>query len=279
MKIDLEYIRNFLQTTIEDSQLIYLINHYFQYITAAINVETTIEDEDISIINLNTPTPNLETDDLTVLQETLLYGIACDLIHMNIPVIDITPELYNRVINNLDTSTLIKNPPDSDFEYNLTFCDIFNNYIAYLKKYVNYYNTEIGDELTVPYIRQILDLDPQQVSDQQLNFLMKYYTKYLTDTIPDVDTTSMLFQEAIYLMIACQIFKTNPMAITTPTSYTVDEVEETYGLTFDRQGNTWCDLADAAIATLKKKTYKNYGVKPFDRVGARSKYNGYGPTG
>ena len=59
MKIDLEYIRNFLQTTIEDSQLIYLINHYFQYITAAINVETTIEDEDISIINLNTPTPNL----------------------------------------------------------------------------------------------------------------------------------------------------------------------------------------------------------------------------
>ena len=26
MKIDLEYIRNFLQTTIEDSQLIYLIN-------------------------------------------------------------------------------------------------------------------------------------------------------------------------------------------------------------------------------------------------------------
>lgn len=279
MKIDLEYIRNFLQAEIDDDQLTYLVEHYFNYTIEKVNVATTMEEEDISLININTPTPNIETDELTILQETIIYGIACDLTQMKIPVTEITHQIYNRVIQNIDTEPLTRNPDGSEFEYTLTFCIIFNNYLEYFKDYVNYYSTGIGNTLTVQYVRQILDLDPKQVPDEQIEFLMKYYTKYITDAIPDVDTDSMLFQETVYLMLACQLFKTNPMAITTPTSYTVDEVEETYGLAFDRQGNTWCDLANAGLAALKKKTYKNYGIKPFDRLGARSKYNRYGPTG
>ena len=59
----------------------------------------------------------------------------------------------------------------------------------------------------------------------------------------------------------------------------MDEVSETFGLNFDKFGNTWCDLADEAISDLKKYTYKNYGVKSFNRAGARTKYQKWGPTG
>lgn len=61
--------------------------------------------------------------------------------------------------------------------------------------------------------------------------------------------------------------------------YYVDEVREKFELNFDKAGNTWCDLANAAINDLKKQTFGYYGIAAYDRPGARTKYNNYGPTG
>ena len=101
----------------------------------------------------------------------------------------------------------------------------------------------------------------------------------MSDIIPDVDVESPLFQQAVYLSVACHIFKTNPTAITTPVMYYVDEVREKFQIDFDKNKNTWCDLANAAINDLKKKTYGYYGLRAYDRPGARTKYGVHGPSG
>ena len=87
-----------------------------------------------------------------------------------------------------------------------------------------------------------------------------------------------MFKQALYMQVACHIFRTNPDIITSPTSYKVDEVAEWFDISFDKFKNTWCDLADAALSDLKKQTYGYYGLRAYDRPGARTKYGGYGPS-
>ena len=101
-------------------------------------------------------------------------------------------------------------------------------------------NDYLNDESQVGYVRRLLNLNPTIVVDKEIEFLIDHYTKYITELMPDVDT-------------------------------------ESTDLAFDKEGNTWCDLADAAMADLKKTTFKNYGVKVFDRRGARTKYGAWGP--
>ena len=81
------------------------------------------------------------------------------------------------------------------------------------------------------------------------------------------------------MQIACHIFKLKPNLIGSPKSYKVDEVRVTWTLNFDKEGNTWCDLAEEALADLKKKFYGKYGFVAWDRPGARTKYGYHGPGG
>ena len=50
MIVDLSYIKNVLEVDVEDSQLQYLLHHYFDDICQKINVITTLIEQEISDI-------------------------------------------------------------------------------------------------------------------------------------------------------------------------------------------------------------------------------------
>jgi len=80
MIIDPTYIQTVLNTEVDDSVINYLIKHFFNYVCNKTNLDTTLEEEEISTTKLDTPQiPNILEDDLTLFQETIIYGIACDL--------------------------------------------------------------------------------------------------------------------------------------------------------------------------------------------------------
>lgn len=266
MIIDIPYIKQAFNIQIDDDKIIYLINHYFDYICEHINVSTTLEEEEISLEKLENPiyNPIFPNDELTLFQETLMFAIACNLSTLGISNSYIPEQIYNKYITFFDT--------DAQEDYVLTYCDIFNYCLDQLSSILN-------TDSNVGYLRRLLNISPEEVSDNEIEFLIEHYTKYLSDIIPDVDTESPLFQQAVYLSVACHIFKTNPTAITTPVMYYVDEVREKFQIDFDKNKNTWCDLANAAISDLKKKTYGYYGLRAYDRPGARTKYGVHGPSG
>lgn len=271
MIIDISYIQSVLKTDADESQIRYLIHHVFEDMCEKINVNTTLAQQDISDLFLSTSEEaiNLVNDQTSLFQDTLIWGIACNLQSMGMSITPITLLLYNEVIDKINTSTI---PVKEDGMYEITFCDIYNGCINELNELLN-------DDSDVGYVRRLLNLHKDDIGDNEIEFLIEHYTNYLKDTIKDVDTESAYFKQAVYLSVACHIYRTNPTAIIIPTEYTVDEVSETFGLNFDKFGNTWCDLAEEAISDLKKHTYKNYGVKSFSRAGARTKYNKWGPSG
>ena len=80
MIIDIAYIKNIINTEVDDSVIAYLIKHFFSYICDHIKVVSTLQEEEILTTRLDTPiNPNILEDDLTLFQETLIYGIACEL--------------------------------------------------------------------------------------------------------------------------------------------------------------------------------------------------------
>lgn len=269
MIIDLSYIKNVLEVDVEDSKLQYLLHHYFDDICQKINVVTTLKEQDISDIAMASTDemPMLGYNDTSLFQDTIIYGIACHLNNTGVTTKSIPQVIYNEYITKMDISTLSLNDNGA---YEITFCMLYEHCLKELSNYLN-------DESQVGYIRRLLNLDPAIVVDKEIDFLIDHYTNYITDLMPDVDKDSIYFKQALFLSVACHIYKTNPQAIISPTEYRVDETNEVFNLNFDKEGNTWCDLANAAMADLKKTTYKNYGVKTFNRRGARTKYNHWGP--
>ena len=269
MIVDIKYIKNVLEIDIDDSQIQYLLHHFFDEICEKINIITTLEEQELSDIPFGATydTPMLGYNDTSLFQDTIIYAIACHLSNINVQIVNLPQVLYNEYIDKIDLSTLSQ---DENNNYIITFCDLYKYCIEQLKNFVN-------DESQVGYLRQLLNLQSDIISDQELEFYIAHYTKYLTEIIPNADPTSAYFKQALYLEVACHVYKINPQAIISPTEYRVDETAEVFELAFDKFGNTWCDLAEAALADLKKKTYKNYGVKTFDRAGARTKYNAWGP--
>lgn len=269
MIVDITYIRKALNIDISDEEIKYLLNHYFNYICEEINIYTSLEEQELfdNALQISVE-PDFGIDELSLFQETIIYGIACHLNNMGISTISIPNIIYEEYINQIDLSTISLN---DDGLYVLTFCILYNYCLNELKEYLN-------DESQVGYVRRLLHLSKNIIPDSEIEFLISHYTEYITELIKDVDTESVYFKQALYLKIACHIYQTNPSAIISPTEYRVDEVSEVFNLSFDKFGNTWCDLAEEAMADLKKHSYKNYGVKVFDRPGARTKYNAWGPT-
>lgn len=268
MIIDISYIKKALNVEVEDSIIQYLIDFYFDYLCEHVNVETSLDEQEILNDNLEVPieNPNISNDDLTIFQETIIYGIACHLLKMNISITIVPQELYNEYIE------LYKQSKEINYEIDtLTYCDLFDICLNLLSDYLN-------DTSNVGYLRRLLGLYAEDISNNEIEFLIEHYTSYLKEILPKVDETSPLFKQAVWLQVACHIFKTNPEIIITPTEYEVDEVREEFGLAFDKFGNTWCDLANAALGDLKKKTYGYYGLRAYDRPGARTKYGYHGPT-
>lgn len=261
MLIDISYIKNVLQIEIEDSIINYLIDFYFNYICDHVDINTTLSEEEIYNNNLDIPVdnPNILNDNLTVFQETVIYGIACHLQKMNISIIPVPQELINEYSEYFEDTNI------------LTYCNLFDICLTLLTDYLN-------DTSNVGYLRRLLDLNPMDISDTEIEFLIEHYTSYFKELMPKVDEESPLFKQAVWLAVACHIYKTRPEIIITPTEYEVDEVREEFGLAFDKFGNTWCDLADAALSDLKKQVYGYYGLRAYDRPGARTKYGYHGPT-
>lgn len=257
MIIDVSYIKTVLEIDVDDQEMTYLIKHYFNEICNQLNITTTLEEQEISSKSIKTQidTPMLGYNETSLFQDTLIYGIACHFNETENPPKSIPLIIFEQYSGQLDE---------------ITYCSLYTYGIDQLRIFLQ-------DDSSTLYIRRLLNLD-NSIKDSEISFLIEHYTRYLTEIIPNVDTESEYFKQAVYMLIACHIFRTNPQLISSPTEYTVDEVSEVYSLTFDKFGNTWCDLAEEAVADLKKQTYKNYGVKAFDRPGARTKYNAWGPT-
>lgn len=256
MIIDIAYIKNIINTEVDDSVIAYLIKHFFSYICDHIKVVSTLQEEEILTTRLDTPiNPNILEDDLTLFQETLIYGIACELTE--------TGEL-----------TTVNTDIQNKYPELTTYCDFFNYCLDTLYTYLNSMSE-------VEKVRRLFSLDPHLISDDDLSFLIQHYTQYIISYLPEdeeIDIESPLFKQALYTQIACHIFRIQPTAIVSPKSYKVDEVRETFVLDFDKNKNTWCDIANEDLANLKKKTYGLYGLYAYDRPGARTKYGYHGPS-
>lgn len=260
MIIDPTYIQSALNIEVDEQVFNYLIKHFFNYVCKEVGLDSTLAEEEISTTPVNIDfIPHIVEDNLTLFQETIIYGIACDLISTNDYYIDI-PEYLSIFYN--------------DSVEDVTYCNIFDYCLQSLKTYIN-------TESQVTYVRRLLFLD-ERVTDEELAFLIEHYTQYIIACLPEdakVDTNSWLFKQALLMQIACHIFKLKPQLISSPKSYKVDEVRVTWTLGFDKEGNTWCDLAEEALADLKKKYYNKYGFVAWDRPGARTKYGYHGPGG
>lgn len=262
MIIDITYIKTILNAEVDDSVINYLIKHFFDYVCKEVSLESSLEEEEILTTKLETSQiPNILEDDLTLFQETIIYGIACDLISTGL-LTTTNFQIQQKYQN------IVEEP---------TYCNIFNYCLNQLDAYLN----SMSD---IQYIRTLFSLDINVISDDELAFLIQHYTNYLisylvTKDTDEIDTTSPLFKQALYTQIACHIFKVNPTAIISPKSYKVDEVRETFVLDFDKNKNTWCDIANEDFANLKKKIYGLYGLYAYDRPGARTKYGYHGPGG
>lgn len=262
MIIDPTYIQTALNTQLHSQVINYLIKHVFNYICGQIGLESTLEEEEIATEprdDIVIENPNILTDDLTLFQETLIYGVACELVSTQLIDDTVSEELYQFYKDNID---------------DVTYCNIFKYCLTQLDVYLNSMSQ-------VEYVRQVLLLKPI-ITDEELAFLINHFTQYLISCLPEdakVDTDSWLFKQALIMQIACHIFKLRPDVIGTPKSYKVDEVRVTWAVGFDKEGNTWCDLAEEALADLKKKYYGKYGFVAWDRPGARTKYGYHGPGG
>lgn len=260
MIIDITYIKNVLNTEVDDSVINYLIKHFFNYVCNEIMLDTTLEEEEIATVVADTPQiPNILEDDLTLFQETIIYGIGCELTETNI-LTTVNPQVQEKYKDTVE---------------DVTYCNVFDSCLKQLDEYLN-------SKSEVETLRILFGLKKEDVSDDELSFLLQYYTDYILSYMPEgqeIDTESPFFKQALYALIACHIYKVNPTAIINPRSYKVDEVMEVFALNFDKMNNTWCDLANEAFATLKKKTYNLYGIYAYDRPGARTKYGYHGPGG
>lgn len=262
MIIDITYIKTVLNAEVDDSVINYLIKHFFNYVCKEVSLESTLKEEEILTTKLETSQiPNILEDDLTLFQETIIYGIACDLVSTG----------------QLTTTNSQIQYKYKDILEEPTYCNIFDYCLQQLDAYLN----SVSE---VQYVRSLFSLDTNLVSDDELAFLIQHYTNYLLsylqkDSNTEIDTESLLFKQALYTQIACHIFKVNPTAIISPKSYKVDEVRETFVLDFDKNKNTWCDIANEDFANLKKKIYGLYGLYAYDRPGARTKYGYHGPGG
>lgn len=271
MIIDIPYIQKILKATNNEEAIKYFVNHYFDYICEHVNIQTTLEEQQISLENLEDPIENPNfNDDLTLFQETLIFAIACNLSTTGISVPYISQEIYDKYITFFDVQELVLN--EFTNQYSLTYCDLFQNCLKRL-------DNSLMLSTEVSYVRRLLGIAADAIEDKEIEFLIEHYKDYLSAIIPNVDTESALFKQAIYLSIACHLFKTRPEIVTAPIMYYVDEVRERFKLDFDKYGNTWCDLANAAINDLKKKSFGYYGLRAYDRPGARTKYGAYGPSG
>lgn len=260
MIINPTYIQQVLNVQVNEQVINYLIKHIFNYICNKVGLESSLEKEEILTIAQDPiENPNILEDDITLFQETLIYGIACDLISTNEQVIDIPSYLLDFYKDNIEV---------------VTYCNLYDYCLQNLDEYLNSISQ-------VEYVRQYLFLD-NRVSDEDIAFLIQHYTNYLISYLPqdtEIDTNSWLFKQALLMQIACHLFKLKPNIIGTPKSYKVDEVRVTWTIGFDKEGATWCDLAEEAFADLKKKYYGLYGFVAWDRPGARTKYGYHGPGG
>lgn len=272
MIIDVAYIRQALviPETTPNSSIEYLIQHYYDYIVEMMNLVTTMEKEEISntIIEQDITEEELIINNkLTLFQQTLILGIACSLINMQIAIKDITNNEYEYFIQNIDLTHLVI----EEDKYILNWCILYSEYSDVLKKYST-------NESTVDYVRRLLNLDPEIIPDTQIEFLLDHYTSLISEKLgEDADTTTEAFKEAVCLGIACQLFKTNPSAIIGPKEYEVGDVSESFDTSFTKSSDTWCDLYDSALNDLISSTEGVHGIKSFDRSGARVKYGYYGP--
>ena len=260
MIIDPTYIQQVLNIQVSDSVINYLIKHIFNYICKEVGLESSLEQEEILTIPQDPiDYPNILENDITLFQETLIYGIACDLIKTDEQVIDVPEYLFDFYKTDIE---------------NVTYCDLYDYCLKNLDTYLNSISQ-------VDYVRKYLFLN-NRISDEEIAFLIQHYTDYLISCLPkdaEIDTESWLFKQALLMQIACHLFKLKPNLVGTPKSYKVDEVRVTWTIGFDKEGNTWCDLAEEALADLKKKYYGLYGFVAWDRPGARTKYGYHGPGG
>ena len=191
MIIDPTYIQQVLNVQVNEPVINYLIKHIFNYICKEVGLESSLEEEEILTIPQDPiDNPNILEDNITLLQETLIYGIACDLINTDEQVIDVPSYLFDFYKTDIDT---------------VTYCTLYDYCLHNLDEYLNSISM-------VEYVRRYLFLD-NRITNEDIAFLVQHYTDYLISCLPQdaqVDTNSWLFKQALLMQIACHLFKLKP---------------------------------------------------------------------
>ena len=96
MIIDPTYIKQILNTEVNDSVINYLIKHVFNNVCNEVQLDTSLEEEEIATVpQPPTTNPHILENELTLFQETIIYGVACDLITIKEQDIEIPQYLLN----------------------------------------------------------------------------------------------------------------------------------------------------------------------------------------
>ena len=138
MIIDPTYIQSALNIEVDEQVLNYLIKHFFNYVCKEVGLDSTLEEEEISTTTADIScTPNIVEDNLTLFQETLIYGIACNLIETNKQNIDIPTYLFDFYQKDIET---------------VTYCNLYDYCLDNLDDFLN-------SQSQVDYVRKYLFLD------------------------------------------------------------------------------------------------------------------------
>ena len=139
--MDPTYIKTVLNIEISDELLNYLIKHFFNYVCKEVGLDSTLEEEEIATIpTTQKENPNILEDDLTLFQETIIYGIACELINVGLMQNTMPENIYQFYQPQIQE---------------LNYCSLFDYCLQQLDVCLN-------DEISqVEYVRKILFLTPK----------------------------------------------------------------------------------------------------------------------
>ena len=108
---------------------------------------------------------------------------------------------------------------------------------------------------------------------EDMEFLIKHYTRSIKKRVPKADINDILFQEAVLTAIGCKIAKQDKTAIQSPSKVQIGNFTEEQQI--DLNDNSICQLAKQALSDLIQDTNKSFGIRTFKRQGASEKKGFY----
>lgn len=127
------------------------------------------------------------------------------------------------------------------------------------------------------YIKDMLSIRGESVSDDLIDFLIEHYTEVIKIKTGLDDETSPLFQMALIAAIGCHLAMTNPESVKSPNMEKIgDWSEERESRSYSPKNDpTWCEMYDNALEDIIKSIEEAYGFTAFEREGSYKRHGFY----